>query len=348
MNETGTLRAWYLGLAAIGGPAVLFDLGGIFRLGGSLIAGATWAIDANSGIYESCVFITSEGEVAVYDGAYPGDPAWALKGVYKVSRPLGKRCLMKAGGDLAILTEDGIVPMSKVQTLDQIALQNTAITLPIAPAWRNAVLARKGMTGWQIVLWPLESMGIVNLPKTDQSDKTQFIVNARTGAWARYLGWDAICFAVFNNNLYYGTSDGRVMQAEIGSSDNGLPYTWTMFPSFSDLGSQATRKQIRMARPLFQSNYSILPQITIKVDFDTDIPPYPSNVAALSGPQWGTAVWGIDTWPYPLTTQTNWISAPGFGTVVSPVMQGTFNGSADADIRISAIELLFENGNILG
>ena len=219
-TETGTLRCWYLGSESIGGAATLFDLTSIFNRGGTLLCGGTWAIDSTSGIYEACVFITTEGEVAVYNGGWPGDTAWTLVGTYKVSRPLGQRCLMQAGGDLGIMTEDGIVPMSKVETLDQAALQNVAVTAAIAPAWRSAVLARTGISGWSITIWPLQSMGIVCLPKTNAGDKTQFVANVRTGAWCQYVGWDANCFAVMNNLLYFGTSDGRVMQAEVGGYDD--------------------------------------------------------------------------------------------------------------------------------
>src|SRR5258708_25671776 len=48
----------------------------------------------------------------IYDGLNPADTAWTLKGLYKISKPLGRRCILKAGGDIAIMTEDGIVPMS--------------------------------------------------------------------------------------------------------------------------------------------------------------------------------------------------------------------------------------------
>ena len=99
---------------------------GIFKKGGYLIAMGDWAIDSTSGIYNGFCFITSEGEVAMYDGTDPS--AWSLKGVYSISRPLGPRCTMKAGGDLMVATEDGIVPMSKVEALDQVALQNIAVS----------------------------------------------------------------------------------------------------------------------------------------------------------------------------------------------------------------------------
>ena len=349
LAEANTLNAWYLGLAAIGGAATKFELGGIFKLGGYLLCGATWAIDSTSGIYESCIFITSEGEVAMYDGPYAGDSTWTLKGLYKVSRPLGKRCLMKAGGDLAIMTEDGIVPMSKVQQLDQVALQNEAVTKPIAPAWRQAVLDRAGKPGWQITIWPLESMGIINLPKTTSSDKTQYIANARTGAWARYLGWDANCFAVFGNSLYFGTSDGRVMQGETTGADDGSVYTMTIFPSYSSLGSAATRKQVKMMRPLAQANFSVSPKLTVRTDFDTSIPNAPtSSSAAPNGATWGSGIWGTSVWGSSLTSYSGWAYAPGFGTVIAPVYQVSVSSVSKPDLRVAATEILYETANVLG
>lgn len=347
--ERDTLNAWYLAVDSIGGAATKFSLTSIFRHGGYLVAGASWAISSNSGLYEVCAFITSEGEVAIYDGSYPGDPAWAIKGLYKISKPLGRRCLLKAGGDLAIMTEDGIVPMSSVMSLDQIALQNKAVTAPIAPAWRTAVLARQGISGWQITTWPLESMAIVCLPKSTAGDATQFVANARTGAWARYLGWDANCFTVYNNALYYGTSDGRVLQAETGGQDDGKNYTLTVFPSYNHLGSKASRKLVKMVRPRIQASFPVTPQVTIKTDYDTTTPAYPTaNAVSATGALWDTAKWDVDTWPVDLSDQSMWSASEGFGMVVSPVVQLTLSTTQTPDIRLTATEVLYEGANPLG
>lgn len=347
--KENTLSIWYLGVSSIGGAATEFPMQGIFKLGGSILVGATWTIESPAGYQEAWVVITDQGEVAVYNGDYPGG-TWELSGVYKISKPLGVRCVFRAGGDLAIMTEDGIVPMSKVVTLDQIALQNAAVTLPIAPAWRQAVIDRAGLEGWQITIWPLESMGIINLPKLDAGDTTQFVANVRTGAWARYLGWDANCFAVFDNNLYYGSSDGRVIRGEVGGADDGSTYTTTIFPSFNDLDKSIARKQTKMIRPNIAANFTLNPQITMKVDFDTDIPPAPgATTISSTGAVWDTAIWDVDVWPVELITQNRWSSAPGLGSVVSPVLQWTISDSTtDPDVRLTAIDLLYETGNEIG
>lgn len=347
--QAASLTYWYLGLNSIGGAATSVDMSGVFKYGGYLLCGTSWSISSNSGLYEVFALITSEGEVAIYDGLNPADTAWTIKGLYKISKPLGRRSILKAGGDIAIMTEDGIVPMSSVMTLDQIALQNVAVTKPIAPAWRDAVIARQGLSGWQIVTWPLQSMGIINLPKTNVGDKTQFVANVRTGAWARYLGWDANCFGVYNNSLYYGTSDGRVMQAETGGQDDSSNYTMTIFPSYSDLGAPALTKHVKMVRPRLQSAYPVTPKITVKVDFDTTKPLAPTASSAVgTGALWDVALWDVGLWPPDLTDLSNWTDAEGFGSTISPVIQLTLSTAITPDVRLTATEILYETGNPLG
>jgi len=355
--EKNSLNVWYLAVNAIGGAATVFPMQGVFRYGGYIVATASWSIDSTSGIYEAFVAISSEGEVVMYDGSDPS--VWTLKGTYKISRPLGARCFAKAGGDLMIMTEDGIVPMSKVQTLDQIALQNVAITQPIAPAWRSAVLARTGLTGWQIQLCPLESMGIINLPKQTSQDNTQFIVNARTGAWSQYVGWDANCFAVYNNGLYYGTSDGRVMQGEVGAADSadslststspGNNYTSIIFHSFNSLNDSVSHKQMRMCHPYIASNFSQQLQVTANVDFDITIPNAPSSIVPVSSvSNWDSAVWDTNPWPNQLATQNYWQTVTNFGTVFAPIIQVTLSSSTvTPDIRHMRTDILFEEGEII-
>ncbi|WP_157158118.1 hypothetical protein [Bradyrhizobium genomosp. III] len=347
--QANSLSYWYLAVNAIGGAATQVDMSGIFKFGGSIVAGTSWAISSNSGLYEVLTLITSEGEVAIYDGLTPADTAWSLKGLYKISKPLGRRCLLRAGGDLAIMTEDGIVPMSAVMSLDQIALQNSAITKPIAPAWRQAVIDRTGISGWQLVTWPLESMAIVNLPKATAGDKIQFISNARTGAWARYVGWDANCFGVYNNKLYYGTSDGRVLQGETGGQDDGANYTMTVFPSYSSLRSPGIRKFVKMIRARIQSAFGITPQLTVKTDFDTTKPAQPTaSVSTPTGAIWDSALWDAGVWPPTISDQSQWVAAEGFGTVISPVFQLTLSSSTTPDVRLTATEVLYENCNAIG
>lgn len=362
--QPGSLDAWYLPGSTIGGPISIFPMEPLFARGGSLIAGGTWGIPStDAGVNHANVFVTDQGEVAIFTGDTPALANWTLLGVFRISPPVGQKCLLQAGGDLAIMTQDGIIPISTIQNTDQIALQNQAVTVNIQPAWRDAALARQGLTGWQIISWPLRSMVIVNLPHLNITDNTQFVANARTGAWARYVGWDMQSVAVGGlslDQLFYGTSDGRVMQAEVGGQDDGEAYTATIFPSYIDLGQadfgyaslsqSASRKQIKMVRPRLQSNILISPKITINTDFNIAIPtlPPPPMGGFITGAMWGIARWGIDVWPQTFFQSGDWVPSYALGAVVSPVIQLTFQSPTRPDVRLTSTDILFELGSIFG
>jgi hypothetical protein len=359
--QGNSLNAWYLPGSAIGGPISVYPMQPIFKRGGSLIAGGTWTIQTASGLQFANVFITDQGEAAIFSGTTPA-LTWSLMGVYKIPQPVGPRCLMQAGGDLAIVTVAGIVAISQVATTEEIALQNTAVTNAIQPAWQSAVAARAGLTNWQILEWPLKTMVIVNLPQVGSSVNTQFVANGRTGAWCRYVGWDAQCFEVGGSNndqLLYGTSDGRVMQGESGGQDDGHPYTMTIFPSYSDmaktdynfasLSQSAERKQTKMARPRMVTFGAVNPQVTMKVDYDKTIPLPPAAAPqTLTGAEWGVALWGVDVWPTTTVLAQGWLSAPAIGATISPVIQLTFDQVATPSVGLTNIDVLFETGNLLG
>ena len=65
----------------------IFPLGQIFKMGGFLVQMATWTIDNVSGMDDYAAFITSEGEVAIYQGYDPTQQStWSLVGVFRIGR----------------------------------------------------------------------------------------------------------------------------------------------------------------------------------------------------------------------------------------------------------------------
>ena len=339
------LTAHYLDTDAITGTLNDFPLTGIFQLGGKLIAGATWSVDAGSGMDDMIVFLTDQGEVAIYNG---DDPAtdFVLKGLYRVGKPLGRRCLLKAGGDLAVLTEDGLIPMSKAIQLDQAALTNEAISKPIAPLWRDLVRDFGDADGWQIVVWPREQMAVVNVPYSDISDAQQLVVNIETGAWARYTGWDALSWAVAGNALYYGTSTGEVVQAETTGADLGSSYTGTIVYAFEAFKS-TNLKVANAARAFLRTTLETTPQITVMSDYelvDVDEPAASTNPPASA--IWDVSRWDLATWPV-LTTRVvrDWQAVTGHGLALAVGVAVAVNSADDEVVcRLSAVDVNFEMG----
>jgi hypothetical protein len=63
--------------------------------------------------------------------------------------------------------------------------------------------------GWDIKLYPLGNKLIINVPQTSgRHTQYQYVMNTITGPGARFTGWNANCFAVMRDVLYFGGNLG--------------------------------------------------------------------------------------------------------------------------------------------
>jgi len=185
--EGGTFKIWYLAADSISGAATSFSLAGVFKKGGSLLFGATWSQDAGDGLDDKLVLVTTKGEVAIYEGSNPASD-FSLVGRYEISPPLGKNAFTSAGGDLVIMTQSGMVPISEAVRRELSVLNLAAISRNIEPLWKENVSLRT--LPWEIIELPVLNMGVVSLPHTGSESDQALVVNLQTSAWGVYTGWD--------------------------------------------------------------------------------------------------------------------------------------------------------------
>lgn len=300
--EKNSMSAWYLPTKSIGGAATEIPLGAVFRRGGELLFGATWSLDSGSGIDDVCLFVTSNGEIAVYNGTDPSSAAtWELVGVYDISQPLNKHASFKAGGDRAILTRDGIISVASALRQDRAALQVSAITAPIEDAWIKAVA--NGSNAFQITatLWQSKGKLIIGVPVSGQN--VSYVSNAKTGAWCRYTGWDVRCSTVANDTLFFGTNSGDVMHGETGGDDNGLAYTGVYVPKFTTANGTAV-KSVNFAWATVRTNGSPIFSMKAMSDYEVSSIVAPQPIVVDAGSTWGTGVWGTFIWGGSSETKT--------------------------------------------
>ena len=149
-TQKDTLNCWYLPVDSIGGAASPLYFGSIARNGGYLQAMGTWTLDAGQGADDYAVFVTSMGEVIVYNGTDPSTIAtWALKGVWQLGQTFSRRCFFKWSGDLLLLTQDGLVPLASAlqsSRLDPRVNLTDKIYFPIS----QAASLYFDQFGWQI------------------------------------------------------------------------------------------------------------------------------------------------------------------------------------------------------
>lgn len=343
--EADTLSFWYLATNAIQGAASEFDLSGIFRLGGHLTALGSWTRDGGSGADDLFVAVTNRGEVAVYQGSDPSDAdGWALVGVFRVAAPMGRRCLLKYGADLAVLTQDGVLPLSQVLPIDRSAVAARAISDKVRGAFSaSARAAGMGFT-WQLYDYPKGAYLAVNVPVTSAEGIHQYVMNTITGAWCRFRGMRAHGWGLLGDDLYYGGEGGCVYKADVGYSDDGATITGDAWGAFSYFGSRGRLKQFRLVRPLLTSVGSPTLSIGVVTDYDDTAP---TGAVTLSGssPLWDTVAWDEAFWGSESTVIKDWVGVSALGTAAGVRLRMTTGTSTAEDGSLGYVAL--EDGTAL-
>jgi hypothetical protein len=325
--ENNTLSFWYLATNAIQGSATEFDLSGIFRMGGTLTALGSWTRDGGSGSDDLFVAMTSRGEVAIYQGSDPSDANnWSLVGVFRVAPPMGRRCMIKFGADLAILTQDGLLPLSQVLPIDRSAAGSQAITDAIKSAFTLAARNYGNSFYWQVFDYPRSNWLAVNVPVSSSEFAHQYVMNTLTGAWCRFRGMQAYSWGLLGDTLFYGGADGNVFQADIGYTDDGATITGDAWGAFSYFGARGRLKQFKLIRPLLSTLGSPTLAIGVVTDYD-DTTPTGSVTFSSSSPLWDTIYWDESYWGTESTILKDWIGISGIGTAAAVRLRMTTGGA---------------------
>jgi hypothetical protein len=346
--ERNTFSVWYPPVDSLGGAATEFALNGIFLRGGSLLFTATWSLDAGDGVDDKLVFVTTEGEAAVYEGGYPGDSAWSLVGRYDLAPPMGKNAVMRAGGELLIATMEGIIPISAAITRDAAALSLAAITRTIEPEWKKEVMARR--KPWDMLKWPSHNMAIVALPTEGELSPYCFVVNVQTGGWTKYTGWDTSCLGLFGEWAYFGTADGKVMKAEVSGADDGHPYECVVVWQFDHLGDIGPTHLVQQLRTTFLASVPFNPKASLSTNYVIKLPAAPPAAANNpSGSEWDVGLWDVAVWDAQglKHVTTRWTSAGRTGFCIAPQIQITCGQLLAPDAELISLEVTFEHGGLV-
>ena len=337
--QKASLATWFLPVYQIAGAASQINFSSLFRRGGSLVAMGDWTIDAGFGMFDNAVFITSEGEVAVYHGTDPTNAtAWALIGLYRIGAPVGNRCLLKYGSDLLIINQDGLMPLSQALLSSRVST-GQALSNKIQGAISQATFAYTNQFGWQAVIFPAQNLLILNVPVSGQLQ--QYVMNTLTNAWCRFLGWQAYCFELFENQLYFGDINS-VKLAWQGGSDAGLPIVCEAISAFSSLGTPRPKK-VKMARPIFNTDTVSFPlALGVNVDYDLTSPLTTVTTVAASQALWDTAKWDAAVWGNSFSVVKDWKALQGLGRAVALHLKFS---SQTANLQWAATDVIFEVGN---
>lgn len=320
MIEENTMKVWYLDALAKAGTATSIDFAALSKLGGKLMAMASWTRDSGAGIEDLAVFITSKGEVHVYQGSDPSSAeTWSRVGTFKIAEPIGRRCLIKVGGDVGILTVQGLVPLSGVLSRAESAQGQVAITDKVRNAYTRAY-DRSGATfGWQVQEFPVGKLLIVNVPIVETVSSEQFVMNSVNGKWCRFKNFDACCWALLDEALYFGGTDGTVYRYG-GLDDDGEDIEAKSVSAFLDYGV-AENKAFDAILPIFFGPAGYRPQVGLRLDYSELENLSPAIAFDSSGDNWDEADWDVCQWAPPAAPNKTWQGVVGEGITAAVVVQ---------------------------
>ena len=344
-TQKNTLACWYLDVNAIGGAANPLYFGSIARNGGYLQAMGTWTLDAGQGADDYAVFVTSMGEVIVYNGTDPTSATtWELKGVWQLGQTFNRKCFFKWSGDLLLLTQDGLVPLASAlqsSRLDPRVNLTDKIYYPISQAATNYY----SNFGWQIQYFASENMLILNIPTN--SGMEQYVMHTITKSWARFTGIQAYCWEVSGDNSMHFGGDGFVGNFYTASSDAGANITAAVQQAYSYFDTPGQNKRFTMVRPILQSDGgtpSVLCGLSVDFQPIDNTGAISFNPSSQSVGVWDTAKWDANNWGGGLITTRIWQGVTGIG------FAGSINLTAVAqgiELHWASTDYVFEPGGVL-
>jgi hypothetical protein len=334
--ELNSNIAHYLPVLQVQGVASPFDFGPLLVFGGDVSAMASWTLDAGDGVDDKLVVVGRGGDVLVYEGTDPATD-FRIAGRWAVGRiPVGRRFMSKYGGDLAIISPNGIERMSQLTSAR--GLNVPAGELGGTEDWVRYMenIARDvrqsySSAFWQLVHVPGEQCAIVVTPHNIPQDALQYVYGTLSGGWSEFTRTPMLVLEPHDGEMYFGTKDGKVMQMFFGSSDDSLPDGTVGTPIIAQVqtsfiamsGDEFHTKRPLMAMPMFVAPTA--PSVKAQINTDWSFQPVPGapiyNPSALA--LWDAAKWDNAMWAGAGNFFNAWVGAEGLGTHCSLRMDYT-------------------------
>ena len=343
-TQKDTLNCWYMPVQSIGGAASQLDFGSIARNGGYLQAMATWTIDAGEGADDYAVFVTSNGETIVYLGTDPSSAlTWALKGVWQLGQTFTRRCFFKWGGDVLLLTQDGLVPLASALQSSRLD-PRVNLTDKIYYAVSQAASSFSSLPNWQISYYAGENMLILNIP-TDIGMQ-QYVMHTITKSWGQFTGIEAYTFQMSNQNMYFG-GDGYVGKFWDTFADNGTNIVGQVQQAYSYFETRGQQKRFTMVRPMLLTDNGV-PTVLCNVSTDfqeqNNLGAVQFNPGAYAIGKWDSALWDQATWGGTLTINKDWQGVTGIGYCAGLNLSIASQG---IEVHWTSTDFVMESGGVI-
>lgn len=305
---------------AITGTVTAFPMGAHLSRGGYVSAVANWTLDAGVGIDDYLVVIGTQGDLMIWQGLDPSSSTdFQMRGVWYVGPvPQYGRYFTPMGGDMMIVSELGLVPLSRLingQFVEGQPGPSSKIQQVLAPEIKSLL----GQRTWDVFAVPAEDILVIKMPEAVGAFK-QYAMNITTGAWCTLSGIPMNATTLLSGNLYIGTDTGEVCKAFEGEQDNvlidgsdGDTIEGEIQTAFQTFGSAGINKKFDLARPIFiaPTPPSVKVRLNTQYTFNQIAGSPAYNEEAIA--KWNQAVWNVARWVGDANTYQAWVGITGLG-----------------------------------
>jgi hypothetical protein len=345
---------WYLPVDQITGTAVEFPLGPFLKQGGTVSMLANWTIDAGTGLDDMLVAISARGDVLVYKGTDPASAStFQLIGSWEVGEsPKGRRHAIQYGGDLLLLSNNGLFPLSFVTRggADMLKASEQDYTSKITDLLSGEMSNSFNVYGWSMELYARDGLLLISEPDNGSVTNRQFVMNVTKNAWCLFSDIPVQSMGQSSGLLFAGSPAGIVYILQDGYFDNvtygtstGTGITGELQPAFDYFDSPGRNKNYLMVRPTFLSvdRPGVVAQMNTDFTFQgaASTPSFP----APSGSLWDVSKWDVAQWAGALKTYQQWLGVNGVGFAGSLNLKTVTAG----DTQLASIDYMLEDGGPL-
>ena len=353
MIERDSARAWYLPTGAVAGAATRFDFGNKFKHGGTLVGLWNWTVDGGIGVDDHLVALSSSGDVIVYKGNDPSSAAtWSVVGQYYIGAiPAGRRQAQSFGGELFLLSQYGLLPMSRLISGAPVQENDIYASAKISPLVSTEMAASRTSFGWEVRNIPSENVFVINTPKRTGLTYKQFAMSTKTNGWCIFNDLEYITGDVWQGTFYIGGAGGNVYRMT-GNSDavsltgtGGNAVSFSLITAFSDLGDPGRFHRVQFLRPVFRASAAPSYSIAARYDYNTDDYTGIAIPVTITGALWdaAAALWDTALWGGDAATIQSVTAGSGIGRAVAAVLLGTSTG----ETNLIRIDLMADTGGML-
>jgi hypothetical protein len=333
--ERDTADAWYLAVGTKGGAATKFSLGNKFKRGGHLKGIFKWAVDGGDGPDDLLVFVSSAGEVAIYQGTdVSAATSWSSVGTWFIGQtPDSRRICENIGGEMHIISTMGLISLSDLVrglSIQQLTGQQS-LSKRITRAIRNDMVNDNDDFTWDIVPIPSEGSVLVLRPYSIDANAIQYVFSFSYPGWTYWRGLPMQCCVEWKGTVYFGDGSGNVhkminsLDGVVRAGTGGSPVKFSFLTAYSDLDAPGITKQVHLVRPRFFSENGDPPAFNAQVCYDYQIAEkhlyIPASTSVTAG-VWDTGLWDDAVWGGDATPDSRLIGTSGMGQVVALAIKG--------------------------